>query len=72
MEKRACVLLKVNGRRVPSKKGMVERLSARSLVLQATADWPLASVELGHLTLQNQSSESSAQSHEAEMERIQE
>ena len=51
---------------------MVERLSARNLVLQATADWPLASVELGHLTLQNQSSESSAQSHEAEMERIQE
>ena len=51
---------------------MVERLSARNLVLQATADWPLASVERGHRTLQNQSSESSAQSQEAEMERIQE
>ena len=49
---------------------MVERLSARNLVLQATADWPLASVELGHRTLQNQASLASAQSHEAEMEII--
>ena len=63
MEKRTCVLLKVNGEEYRVKKEWW-----RDSVQGTWFCRPL----LGRRTLQNQWSESSAQSHEAEMERIQE